>query len=41
VACHRGATLPVDDKTSSNLSFLPRLVTPGLVRRPPVHGDAH
>lgn len=41
VACHRGATLPVDDKTSSNLSFLPRLVTPGLVRRPPVRGHAH
>jgi hypothetical protein len=40
VACHRSATLPADDATPSNLSFLPRLVSPGLVRRPPVHGDA-
>lgn len=39
VSCHLAATLPVDRKTtmtSSNLSFLPDLVTPGLVRRKPM-----
>jgi hypothetical protein len=40
VSCHRSATLAVDS-TPSNLSFLPGLVTPGLVRRAPMHAQAH
>jgi hypothetical protein len=36
VSCHRAATLPVDNATPSNLSFLPDLVSPGLVRRAPM-----
>jgi len=36
VSCHLAATLPVKTAPSSNLSFLPDLVTPGLVRRAPM-----
>lgn len=32
VSCHLAAKLPYDDKTPSNLSFLPGLARPGLVR---------
>jgi hypothetical protein len=35
VSCHRAAMLP-GSTTPSNLSFLPALVTPGLVRRAPM-----
>ncbi len=35
VSCHRAATL-ADGTTPSNLSFLPGLVTPGLLRRAPI-----
>ncbi|HMG21613.1 MAG TPA: hypothetical protein VK607_09865, partial [Kofleriaceae bacterium] len=40
VTCHLAATLAVGN-TSSNLSFLPGLVTPGLVRRPPMAVPPH
>lgn len=36
VTCHAAATLPADNKTSANLSFLPDLVNPSLVRRKPI-----
>jgi hypothetical protein len=36
VSCHLAATLPIKSAPSSNLSFLPDLVTPGLVRRAPM-----
>ena len=36
VTCHRAATLSVGANPSSNLSFLPQLAQPGLVRRKPL-----
>ena len=36
VTCHLAATLKYDGKTPSNLSFLPDLVKPNLVRRDPI-----
>ena len=41
VSCHRSATLPVDSTTPADLSFLPDLVTPGLVRRAPIRAPAN
>ena len=36
VACHRSAVLPVTPNPQSDFSFLPGLVTPGLLRRAPI-----
>ena len=33
ISCHSTATLPVDNTTSANLSFLPGLAQPGLIRK--------
>lgn len=33
ISCHTQATLPVDNTTSANLSFLPDLAQPGLTRK--------
>jgi hypothetical protein len=36
ISCHKSATLNVGNNVSSNLSFLPNLAQPALLRRPPL-----
>ncbi len=40
VSCHTAATLPADNQTSANLSFLPGLAQPGLTRLNSKRGSA-